>query len=149
MHKFRPITQYYGECFDDRRVELSTGASAQLGDRELVAAPLAVDTVKIECGVVSTPTRLGQDFGDAKGSLYRFRRPSGRASDDRADYCAYSISRDELPVGGRLDALVPQTLSTFDPVSFLETRFTDTSDPVSNKLTTGASFRIIVIDGLI
>lgn len=38
---------------------------------------------------------------------------------------------------------IPQAQATFDPVSFLESRFTDTSDPVGNKLTTGGSPRFI------
>jgi outer membrane protein TolC len=41
------------------------------------------------------------------------------------------------------ETLIPQAEATFDPVAFLDTRFTDTSDPVGNTLTTGGSPRFI------
>lgn len=38
---------------------------------------------------------------------------------------------------------IPQAQATFDPVSFLDTRVTDTSDPVGSSLTTGGGGRFI------
>jgi outer membrane protein len=38
---------------------------------------------------------------------------------------------------------IPQAQATFDPVGFLDTRVTDTSDPVGSSLTTGGSGRFI------
>lgn len=51
-----------------------------------------------------------------------------------------SILRETVAIS---ESLIPQAQATFDPVSFLDTRFTGTSDPVGNTLTTGGSSRFI------
>lgn len=51
-----------------------------------------------------------------------------------------SILRDTADISA---TAIPQAEATFDPVSFLDTRFTDTSDPVGSTLTTGGTSRFI------
>jgi len=51
-----------------------------------------------------------------------------------------SILRETVAISA---TAVPQAEAAFDPVAFLDTRFTDTSDPVGNTLTTGGSPRFI------
>lgn len=57
-----------------------------------------------------------------------------------ANSARVSILRETVAIS---EGVIPQAEAVFDSISFLDTRFTDTSDPVGSTLTTGGSSRFI------